>query len=442
MGIIKTFIGNRIVKNAGWLILGKVLQMVVNLVVVILSARYLGPGNYGLISYAGSYTAFFTAICNLGINSVIVKELIDAPDSSGQIIGTAIGLRAISSVLSAAAIMGLSCVIDRGEPVTIGVVALYSVGLVFHVFETFNYWYHANLQSRKIVIGSLVAYTVTAAYKIILLATGQSVLLFALATSVEYICVAIVMCSFYHKDGGLPLKFSWSYGKQLLSRSFHYILPGIMVAIYGQTDKVMLKHMIDDATIGYYATAVSLCSVWCFVLTAIIDSMNPSIMQANKANPAEFRRLNVTLYAIVFWISVLVSLGFVLLGDYAIAILYGEAYLPAVQPLKVVTWYTAFAYLGVARNAWIVCSNKQRYLKYIYIPAALSNVVLNLMLIPRMGATGAALASLIAQIVTTMVVPFCIRDLRENAAMMLDAMLLRNVFPNGRRNNESSKSPD
>lgn len=425
---IKKLIVNKTVKNAGWLIIGKVIYMMLSLVVGLLSARYLGPSNYGLINYAGAYTTFFTAVCNLGINAVIVKEFIDNPKSEGQIVGTALCMRAVSSVLSAAMIIGISCIVDHSEPITIWVVALCSIGLIFHVFETFNYWYHARLQSKKIVIGSLVAYIVTSIYKIILLITGQSVVLFALATSVDYICVAIVMFSFYKIDGGQRLGFSWSYGKQLLAKSYHYILPGIMTAIYGQTDKVMLKHMVDDAAIGYYSTAVTLCNIWCFVLSAIIDSMNPSIMEAHKTDQEKFHRLNKILYAIVFWISTAVSIIFVVLGDFIIGIMYGEAYLPAAQPLKVVTWYTAFSHLGVARNAWIVCNNKQKHLKYIYIPAAISNVVLNAIFIPLWGIIGAALASLTAQIITTMVVPFCIKDLRENAIMMLDVMILKDVF--------------
>jgi O-antigen/teichoic acid export membrane protein len=138
MQTLKFFFKNKIVKNAGWLILGKITQMLLSLVVGILSARYLGPGNYGLINYAGAYTVFFTSICNLGINSVIVKELIDDLDNNGTILGTSIGLRAISSILSAVTITGLSFMIDRDDPVTVWVVALYSISLVFYIFETFR----------------------------------------------------------------------------------------------------------------------------------------------------------------------------------------------------------------------------------------------------------------------------------------------------------------
>ena len=201
-----------------------------------------------------------------------------------------------------------------------------------------------------------------------------------------------------------------------------------MVSVYAQTDKIMLKQMIDDAAIGYYATANSLCNMWCFVLGAIIDSLFPSIMRAYNVNKTEYDKLNRILYAIVFYVCAFVAVLFAIFGEWVVRLLYGDAYLPAAIPLKVLTWYTAFSYLGVARNAWIVCENKQKYLKYIYVSAALANVILNLLLIPVWGTTGAAVASLTAQIVTVMVAPFFIREMRENSMMMLDAILLRGII--------------
>jgi len=101
--------------------------------------------------------------------------------------------------------------------------------------------------------------------------------------------------------------------------------------------------------------------------------------------------------------------------------------LPSVNPLRIITWYTAFSYLGVARNAWVVGKDKQKYLIWIYMSAALSNVLFNIWLIPIWGASGAALASLIAQIVTVMVAPFFIKPLKRNSVLMLEAIALKGL---------------
>lgn len=429
IGKLSAVLKNKTIKNAGYLIAGKVIQMMFGLVVTLLTARYLGPSNYGLISYAGAYTAFFTAICTLGINNVLVKEFVDHPGEEGMVIGTTLGLRAASSIFSSLAIIGITCFIDAGEPVTIAVVALASLGMVFHIVEAFNYWFQSRLQSKVTAMATLCAYMIASVYKVFLLVTGKGVLLFALATSLDYFCLGIILFIQYKKHNGGKLQFSWEYGKKLFGKSKHFILSGMMIAIYGQTDKLMLKQMIGEAEIGYYATAVSICGMWCFILSAIIDSVYPSIMEAAKAkNEETFRKRNIQLYALVFYISVFVSICFTVLAEIVVGILYGKSYLPAVVPLRIITWYTAFSYLGVARNAWVVAKERQKYLFSIYAASAVANVVLNLLLIPAMGAAGAAIASLVAQVFTTLVVPFFIKDMKENSMMILDAIMLKDVL--------------
>lgn len=418
---------NKIAKNAVWIIVGKIVQMVIGLLVSLITARYLGPSNFGLINYGTAYTAFFMSFCTLGINSIIVKEFVDNPEKEGEIIGTTLGLRAPSSLLSAIMIVCIVCMADRGEPTTILVVALCSVGLIFHILDTFKYWFQRKLKSKVTAKASLFAYICTALYRIILLINGKNVTWFAFALSLDYICFGIVLALSYFKHGGQRLSFSFSRGKKLLKKSSSFILSGMMVAIYGQTDKIMLKQMLTAEVAGYYSTAAIVSTMWCFILAAIIDSINPSIMESHNIDVKVYEKRNKQLYAIVFYLSVFVSAIITLLAKPIIYILYGESFMGAVLPLCIITWYTAFSYLGVARNAWIVCENKQKYLKYIYLVSALANVVLNLAFIPKLGASGAALASLITQIIT-IVFPSILKGMRRNSVLMLEAICLKGVF--------------
>ena len=122
------------------------------------------------------------------------------------------------------------------------------------------------------------------------------------------------------------------------------------------------------------------------------------------------------------------SLIFALFAEPIIYILYGEAYMPAANPMRIITWYIAFSYLGVARNAWIVSEGKQRYLKYMYLSAAVINIILNAVFIPLAGTAGAALASLITQIFTSMIMPCFFKEMRPNVKLMLEAILLKDVI--------------
>ena len=425
--MIKKLFKNATVKNAGWLIFGKVAQMIISMFVGLLTARYLGPSNFGLINYATAYTAFFMAICTLGINSVLVKEFIDHPEEEGSIIGSTLVLKAISSFFSAGIIVCIVSLIEADEITTIIVTALCSLSLLFNIFETFNYWFQSKLKSKITTLATLIAYVITSAYKVVLLILGKSVEWFAFASALDYICLGIILLICYKIYGGSKLRFSGNVSKRILKKSVHFILPGMMVSIYGYADKFMLKHMLSESEVGFYATATTICTMWCFVLTAIIDSIYPSIMEAHKVDKKLYEKRNRQLYAIVFYVSIVVSALFCIFGELVVWILYGDAYKSAVAPLRVITWFTAFSYLGVARNAWIVCEDKQKYLKYIYISSALLNVVLNFVFIPLWGATGAAVASLVTQVVTTLVVPFFIKDIRRNSILMIEAIIFKGI---------------
>lgn len=415
-------------KNAIWLISGKIIQMVLSLFVGIITARYLGPGNYGLINYGTAFTTFFAGLCGLGINSVIIKDFVDHPDEQGETIGSALLMKIISSVLSVIMIVGIVSLVDHDEPLTITVVALCSLGSVFNVFDTFNYWFQNRYQSKVTSFIVLFAYLVTSTYRIILLISNRDVRWFALTTSIDYIVIAVLLFLFYKRNGGPRLKYSFKKSKSLLSVSHHYILSTMMVAIYGQTDKLMLKQFLGENEVGYYATAVSICGMWTFVLQAIIDSFYPTILRLYSLDREMFNKKNRQLYAIVFYVSCFVSVGIFLFGDWGISLLYGVDYAPAGLPLKIITWYTAFSYLGVARNAWIVSEGKQRYLKYMYLSAAIINVILNYLFIPMMGAAGAAVASLITQIFTSIIIPSFFKEMRSNTKLMVEAILLKDVF--------------
>lgn len=419
MGKFKQLMNEKLARNAGWLIGAKIYQVLINLAVSMLMARYLGPSNYGLINYAASCTAMFTSLCTLGIDSILVNELLNSEDN-GKILGSAIGLRLCSSGLSVVTIVALAYALNPEEPVTVQVVLLYSLSLIFQSFDSLNCWYQAKLESRVTATVSALGYTAAAIYKTVLLVTRKDVHWFAAAHVVEYAFAALLLiASYYHRNQ--KLGFARHTAKNLLGRSYHFILSGLMVAIYGQMDRIMLKAMLDDAAVGYYSAAVSVCSMWPFVITAIIDSSKPAILAQYHVDKAVFEKYLVRLYGVIIYISLAAGIGISLLSKYILLILYGKDYLPARGALCIICWYTAFSYLGVARSIWLVPRGKQKYEKYIAASGAVCNLILNTVMIPAWGVNGAAIATLFTQIFTNFIVGFFMPDVRENNKLILKA---------------------
>ena len=394
------------------------MQSVLNLVVTMLSARYLGPSNYGLINYAMSIVAFMVPVMQLGFRSTLVQEFVESPEQEGKILGTAITLNILAAV---ACIVGISCfvpIVNASEPQTILVCVLYSISLLFQATEMIWYWFQAKLLSRYTSLVMLASYVVVSVYKIFLLATDKSVYWFAVAYSIDYSLISVALFIIYHKVGGLKLGFSRHLVGKLLHRSKYYIISGLMVTIFQQTDRIMLKLMIDSEATGFYSAAVSCAGITGFIYNAIIDSSRPVILESKLRSNAEFESRLIQLYSVVIWMSIALGVVMTFGSKLVVRIIYGAEYLPAAEILSLVVWFVTFAYLGTVRNIWILAEGKQQYLWIINLSGAIANVILNLFLIPVWGAKGAAFASVITQFFTNFVLSFFIKPIRYSSKLI------------------------
>ena len=266
----------------------------------------------------------------------------------------------------------------------------------------------------------MIACIIVSTYKIFLLATSKSIIWFALSNSLMEAVIAFVEWVFYKKEGGQKLSFSFSVGKQVLSESYHFILSGLMVAIYSQMDKIMIGQMLTDTDVGYYTTATAICGMWIFVPTAIINSFNPMIMELKKnGNETMYLRRLQQLYSFVIWLCLGFSLVIAVLAKIIVLILYGSSYLGAVGALRITIWCETFAMIGTLRGIWIICENKNKFVKYYIAIGAVVNLVLNAILIPRTGINGAAIATLITQITTSLIAPLFFKETRAHTGIVL-----------------------
>lgn len=413
---------NRVFKNASWIIGCKIVQSVLGLVISMLTARYLGPSNFGLINYAASLVTFVTPIMMLGFDAILVQEIVLRPESEGETLGTAIFLNLISSVFSIMGVISFVYVANYGEKETLVVCALYSLLLAARAFEMLYYWFQAKLLSKYTSIVSLVAYTLVALYKIFLLVTQKSIYWFAISNVLDYLIIAIGLFGVYKKLGNQKLSISITAGKKMFQKSKYYIVSSMMVTIFAQTDRIMLKLMIDDAATGYYSAAVACAGMTSFIFAAIIDSARPSIFEAQKCDKKKFEANISRLYSIIIYFALLQSLFIALFSKIIIYILYGESYEAAVSALRIIVWYTTFSYLGSVRNIWILAENKQQYLWIVNLSGAVMNICLNVLLIPMLGIIGASVASLFTQIFTNVIVGYIIKPLRYNNKLMMRGM--------------------
>lgn len=416
---------NKVIKNASWLIGGKIIQSVLGFLISMVTVRYLGPSNYGLVNYAASIVNFVVPLANLGLASVLVQETVKYPEEEGKIYGTTMGISIVSSIVCIIGIIGFVSVANAGQRDVIIVCALYSVGLIFQALELMRYWFQAKYLSKYTAIITLVAFGVISVYKIFLLVAGKSVFWFALISILDYMLIALGQFIVYRKLGGQKLSFSLSVAKRMLCVSRHYIVSSLMITIFVQVDRIMITLMINETANGYYSAAVSCAGIFAFVFSAIIDSMRPKIFESKKIGKEAFE-LNVSrLYCVITYASLAQCLVMTLFADPIMLIVYGAEYKPAINVLRLVVWYATFSYYGAIRNIWILAENKQKYLWIINVTGAVANVLLNALLIPGWGIMGAAFASLLTQFFTNVVVGFILKPIRYNNRLMLKGLNLK-----------------
>lgn len=413
--IAKKFIG-----NSGWMIGQQLYNMILQVVVGSLSARYLGPSNYGLINYGASIISFFSIVCRLGLDGVIINEMIKKPEKRGSYLGSALVMRCSASIASLFCIMAIVRVLEPNNTTLYVITLLQAFAVILQSYEVFTYWFQLNLKMKYVSIATMIAQTVVGAWRITLLATKASVYFFVLSSSIQYlVCGGVVICCFKREHNSLKLTYSKDDALYLIRGSYHFIISGLAVTFYSQIDKIMIGKFLDTSEVGIYTAAAAIATLWEFVPKALIDSARPLIIELREKDYDKYiRRFQQLLLAITV-LSGVVGIGVTLLGKIAILVLYGKQYLEATAPLGILIWSTGFAMIGTARGIWIVAEGFNKYTKYFVLIGAAVNFTLNLIFIPIMGITGASITTLISQIIVAFVSPLLFKKSRHFDAIYI-----------------------
>ena len=245
---IKTFLEkifkNKFIANTNWLLFKNIYSMLLSLVVGSLSVRYLGPSNYGLIGYGTSLVNLFNAISQLGLNSIIMSELIRKPTEKGKTMGTALVMRLVASLVSFTCVLLFVCIVEPGNQVLLVVTGLQALVLICNTYELLNEWFLSELKSKVYVVASSIGATIVGIWKISLLFFGASVQWFAASTTIQALVCGGIIFVIFIREKQFRLSYSFTRAREMFDKSKHYIISGLAIALYTQMDKVMLGKMM------------------------------------------------------------------------------------------------------------------------------------------------------------------------------------------------------
>ena len=415
----------KVLSNTGWLFLDKIFRMGVGLLVIVWMARYLGPEQYGLFSYACAFVVLFSSIANLGLDGIVIRNIVRDPSCAEGTLGTAFVLKLVGGVVALLLSVGSIILLRHGETLTYWLVGITAAGMIFQAFDTIDFWFQSQIQSKCVVYARNVAFILVTIIKIALILAKAPLIAFAWAGLAE-IAIGSMGLVIVYQAKGQNIK-TWvsnlAYGRNLLRDSWPLILSGIMIMIYMRIDQVMIGNMVGNAEVGIYSAAVRLAEAWYFIPMTVVGSVFPSIVEAKTISEELFYGRLQKLYNLMALMGYAVALPVTFIGEWLVTLLFGAAYARAGPMLSVLIWAGIFTNLGVARSSFLTTMNWTRIHFMTVSLGCIVNVALNYLLIPVYGGMGAVAASCVAYWFAAHGACFVYKPLHKTGYMLTKALL-------------------
>jgi PST family polysaccharide transporter len=387
----------RILENMGWLMVDRVVRMGMGLFVGVWIARYLGPIRFGSLNFALVYVALFGTVTTLGLDGLVVREVLHKAEDTHEILGTTLALKSGSGLLGVVLSIATLRIIQPHDKQALLLVSILSLTLVFQAFDAIDFFFQSQVQSKITVWAKNSAFLILAAIRVLLIYKKAPLWSFAAAYTGEIALGAIGLVLGYRLWGGRM--FVWHSSKKraalLLKQSWPLLFSAMAIMVYLRLDTVMLKMMKGDYAVGLYSAATRVSEVWYFIPMAIVSSVSPAIMRV-KDDPELFYGRLRKLFSLMTMTACVIGSIVALASHAIIRILYTNVYSGAAPILAVHVWASVFVFLGVAQSPWDISKNMFKLLLYRTVSGAILNVVMNLYLIPRYSAMGAAIATVVS----------------------------------------------
>ena len=383
-------------KNTSWLFVEKILRMIVALFIGVWVARYLGPEQFGLLSYAQSFVALFAVIASLGLDGLVVRELVKDESRAETLLGTSFFLK-IFGAFSMLVFLVTTLQLTSNDFYTKYLIVIIASASIFQSFNVVDFYFQSKVMSKYIVYANVISLLFSSVVKITLIISNAGLESFVFVYVFDSIVLAIGYLYYFFKHSDFKIQkliFCKSTAILLLKDSWPLILSGIVISVYMKIDQVMIKQLLGDEAVGQYSAAVRISEAWYFIPVVISSSLFPAIINAKKHSEELYYKRIQRLYNLMFWIAIAVAVPVTFLSDVIINLLYGGQYNQAGGVLLIHIWSGIFVFLGVSSDKWLLTENLTKISMLNTAIGAIINVVLNLILIKKIGIIGAAWASL------------------------------------------------
>jgi len=389
-------------KNTSWLFFEKILRMLIGLLISIWVARYLGPEKLGLLSYAQSFVGLFTAIATLGLNTLVVRELLKDNYEENELISTVFFLKLIGAIV-VLVILWVAIQFTSNDAYTNNLIFIIGSATIFQSFNVIDFYFQSKVLSKYVVYVNSVSLFLSTIIKIVLILNNASLEAFAFVILFDSFILGLGYIYFFLKKSTFNvsyLHFNKAMAKSLLKDSLFYMFTAMIIGMYMRIDQVMIQEMMDSKQVGYYAVAAKLSELWYFLPVIISSSLYPAIENAKKVSYTLYYKRLERLFVLTNLIAVVIIIPTLFLSHFLITSLYGEVYILSVVVLQIHIINLLFAFQRISSESWVMSENHKYFEVIKTLFGLVSNVILNLFLIPKYGIVGAAIATVVSMAIT------------------------------------------
>ena len=403
--------------------------MAVQLFVGIYVARYLGPERFGLLSYANSYVGIFTAIAILGLDGIVVRELVKSPDQRDTLLGTTFLLKVVGTLLMWVLILA-TLFFSNNDPLTSALISIIAFGVLFQTFNVIDYNFQAEVKLKYVVHSQIVQLIVSSITKLVLILKGLPLVWFAAVYSLDAIILAVGLAYAYSRNSGSIKKWKWNakVALALLLDSWPLMFAYMSYLIYAKIDRIMIKEMLDEHNVGIYSAAYILYEAPLFISLMIAKSVYPILVQYYQDNKNKFFQLYSTLSSYMTLLSYLIVLFIFIFHEILIQITFGESFEESSKILMLLSFGMIPMFNAFLRSSYITITGNQKIILYTTLFSAMLNIVLNLLLIKAYGVIGAVYATVFTQTLSLIVLNFAFTNTRSIFFIQAKSLLLFGIW--------------
>jgi len=410
----------------------KVIAMGLALVVSIFVARYLGPEQYGILSYALSLSSLFAVATHMGLSGLAVRELVNYPDEHRELMGTIFGIKAIAAILAVIAYMGFIFFTSADYDVEFWVLVLVSGTIVIKPFKVFDHWFKAKVKAKYSSIVSISATLILSVLKILLVFLAAHLIAFAAVYLLQAILIAGLLIYFFRREANFSIlewKFNFKRTKELLAQGWMIMLGAFFAIFYLKIDQVMLRLISGAEEVGIYAVAAKLSEAWYFIPGVIVTSLFPKLLELKERNDQLFKKRLQQLFDLLYSIALTIAIIVTFVAGPVIIFLYGPEFSEASVILSIHIWAGVFIFMRAVFSKWILVEDAIPFSMITQGTGALVNVLLNLVFIPLYGGIGAAIATILSYSMASYFALFFYKKSRKIFWMMTKSLFAPFLMP-------------